>query len=61
MKAVQSFKYPLYRIYYSYMLGDMAGSNMQQITRSLLFYRLTNSAALLGMLSLAWALPLLVV
>ena len=61
MKAVESFKYPLYRMYYSYMLGDMAGTNMQQITRALLFYRLTNSAALLGILSLAWALPLLVV
>ena len=39
------------------MAGQWASMNMQMVTRSLLLYRLTGSAAILGLMSLANALP----
>ncbi|MBI4180901.1 MAG: MFS transporter [Chloroflexi bacterium] len=54
-----SFKNPVYRIFYGGMVGQMAAMNMQILTGTLLLYRLTGSAAILGVMSLANALPTL--
>ena len=54
-----SFKNRIYLLYYGAMLGQMAAMNMQMVARSLLVYRLTGSAAILGGISLANALPML--
>ncbi len=58
LKAFDSFKSPAYRLFYSYMLGNTVAMNMQTLARSLLVYRLTGSAVLLGVLSMANGLPL---
>ncbi|MFC2006188.1 MFS transporter, partial [Chloroflexota bacterium] len=59
MRTFSSLKNPVFRLYYGAMLGQMASMNMQMLARSLLIYRLTGSAAILGGLSLAHALPML--
>ena len=41
------------------MLGQMAAMNMQQLTRSLLLYRITGSAAIMGAMMLVNAIPML--
>ena len=41
------------------MLGQMGAMNMQMIARSFLIYKLTGSAAILGVMSLANALPMM--
>lgn len=58
-RAFSSLKNPVYRIYYGAMLGQMGALNMQMLARSLLIYRVTGSAAMLGGMSLAGALPML--
>jgi len=59
LKTFRSFKNPVFKLYYGAMLCQMAAMNMQMIARSLLIYRLTGSAAILGVLSIAHALPML--
>jgi MFS family permease len=59
LRTFSSFKNPVYRLYYAGMLGQMVSMNMQMIARSLLIYRLTNSSAILGAMSLFNALPML--
>lgn len=46
-------------MYFFGMLGQFASMNMQMVTGSLLLYRITGSAALLGTSSLASAIPML--
>jgi MFS family permease len=58
-KAFSSLQNRAYRIYFLGVLGQFASMNMQMVTGSLLIYRLTGSAALLGTLSLAHAIPTL--
>ena len=58
-QTFRSFKNPIYRLYYGGMMGQMASMNMQMLARSLLIYRLTNSAAILGAMSFANAIPML--
>ena len=60
-QTFSSFKNPVFRLFYASMLGQMAAMNMQMMARSLLIYRLTGSAAILGGMALAFALPLLFV
>ncbi|MFC2071494.1 MFS transporter [Chloroflexota bacterium] len=55
----RSFKNPVYRLYYGAMVGQWAPMNMQMMARSLLIYRLSGSAAILGAMSFANAVPLL--
>ncbi len=57
-KTFRSFRNPVYRVYYGGLLGQMVGMNMQMMARSLLIYRLTGSAAILGAMSLANAIPM---
>ncbi|MFC1932330.1 MFS transporter [Chloroflexota bacterium] len=59
LKTFTSLKNPVYRLYYGGIMGQRAAMNMQMIARSLLIYRLTGSAAILGMMALAHALPML--
>ncbi len=58
-QTFRSFKNPVYRLYFVAMAGYMAPMNMQIIGRSLLAYRITGSAAILGVMSLAFSVPML--
>ncbi len=58
IKTFSSLKNPVFRLYYGGLLGQMAAMNMQMVTRSLLTYRLTASATILGTLALAHAIPM---
>jgi MFS family permease len=60
-KIFSSLKNPVYRLFFLGMLGQFASMSMQMVTGSLLIYRLTDSAALLGTMSLASALPMIFV
>ncbi|MFC1897484.1 hypothetical protein ACFLX8_02830, partial [Chloroflexota bacterium] len=59
-RTFRSFKNPVYRFYYGGMLFQMFPMNMQMVTRSLLIYRLTGSAAILGTITFANAIPTLI-
>jgi MFS transporter, DHA1 family, staphyloferrin A biosynthesis exporter len=59
-RTFSSLQNRAYRFYFLGVLGQFASMNMQMVTGSLLIYRLTDSAALLGTMSLANALPTLV-
>ncbi len=59
LKTFDSLKNSAYRFYFWGMLGMWGAMNMQMLARSLLIYRLTGSKAMLGLLSLADALPML--
>ena len=58
-QTFRSFKNPVYRLYFVAMAGYYAPWSMQMISRSLLVYRITGSATILGIMSLAFALPML--
>jgi MFS family permease len=58
-QTFRSFKNPVYRLYFVAMAGYYAPWSMQMIGRSLLVYRITNSPTILGIMSLAFALPML--
>ena len=47
-----------YRFYFVGMIGQWASMRMQQMTNSLLIYRLTGSAVLLGTMAIANSLPM---
>jgi MFS family permease len=57
-QTFRSFKNPVFRLYFVAMAGYMAPMNMQLVGRSLLVYRITGSAAILGVMSLAFAIPM---
>ena len=59
LRIFNSLKNPVYRLYFAGVLGQRASMNMQMMARSLLIYRLTGSPAILGMMSLFHALPML--
>jgi len=58
IKTFDSLKNYDFRLYYFGILGNMFSMNMQLISRSLLLYRLTGSAAVLGLVALFHALPM---
>ena len=58
LRTFSSFKVASFRLFYAAMLGQMAGMNMQMMARSLLIYRLTDSATALGVMGLANAIPM---
>ena len=58
LKTFKSFKNPVFALYFGGLLGQMVGVNMQMMTRSFLVYELTNSAFLLGTMSLFFAVPM---
>ena len=59
LPTFRSFHNPVFLLYYGGLLGQMAGMNMQMIARSLLVYQMTGSATILGILSLANAVPMI--
>src|SRR4030042_476485 len=58
-KTFASFKNPLYRLYYLSMVGHWSSLNMQMLARNLLAYRISTSGAILGVLALAGAIPMI--
>ncbi len=54
-----SFKNPIYRLYYFSMVGHWSSMNMQMLARNLLVFRIVNSEAILGVLALANAVPMI--
>ena len=59
-RTFDSFTNPNYRLYYGAMAGNWFGVHSQGITRSLLIYRITGSGAILGLMSLAHATPMII-
>jgi MFS family permease len=59
-QTFSSLKYPAYRMYYGGLLGQVASMSMQQVVGSLLIYDLTNSSVILGTMSFASAIPMLI-
>jgi MFS family permease len=59
LRTFESFKIPGYRVYYASMIGQWLTLSMQLMVRSLLVYRITESAAIIGVVALAQALPAL--
>lgn len=57
IKTFDSFRTPIYRVYYGAMAGQWAVQSMLMMTNSLLVYRLTGSGAVIGLVVLAQALP----
>jgi MFS family permease len=60
-KTFVSFKNPVYRLYYLSMVGHWSSMNMQMMARNLLVYRISDSPAILGVLALANAIPMILV
>jgi MFS family permease len=59
VKTLESLNNSAFRFYFFGMMGQWGAMNMQRTTDFLLIYRLTGSAALLGLLSLANAVTTL--
>lgn len=59
LRTFDSFKNPVFRLYYGAMAGQWFAMSMQLVVRSLLIYRLTHSGAILGVMALANAIPML--
>lgn len=60
IKTFESLKFSSFRLYFCSSVGEKTGTSMQLVVRSLLVYRLTGSATLLGILALANAIPMIV-
>ncbi|MFC1950906.1 MFS transporter [Chloroflexota bacterium] len=60
LTTFNSFKNPVFRLYYVAMLTQRTARNMRIITRSYLIYHLTGSTTLLGSLALAFAIPMVI-
>ncbi len=58
-KNFVSFKNPVYRLYYFSMVGHWSSMNMQMLARNLLVFRISDSPAILGVLALANAIPMI--
>jgi MFS family permease len=59
LRTFSSLSNPIYRLLFFGMIGQMASMNMQLMAASLLIYRITDSATLLGLMALAFAGPML--
>ncbi|MFC2034934.1 MFS transporter [Chloroflexota bacterium] len=59
-RTFRSFNNPTFRLYYGALLGQMAAMNMQMVARSYLVYHLTGSPVILGLLTLAATIPMLI-
>jgi len=58
-KAFASFGNRVYRLYYLSMVGHWSSMNMQMLARNLLVFRITGSGAILGVLALSNAIPMI--
>jgi MFS family permease len=59
LKTFDSFKTPAYRMFFLGMVGQWSSFSMEMVARTYLLYEITNSAAMLGIISLANAVPML--
>jgi len=59
IRTFSSLKNPVFRLLFGGMIGQMVAMNMQLMAASLLIYRVTGSATLLGLMALAFAGPML--
>ena len=59
-RVFSSFRNPVYRLYYYSLIGHWGPMQMQMVTRTLLIYRITGSGAILGLMALAGAMPMLI-
>jgi len=59
IKAFSSLKNPVFRLYYGALLAQRASFNMHMVTRSYLVWELTGSFAILGIMSIAHAVPMI--
>lgn len=59
LRTFSSLRNPTFRLFWAALLCQMTAMNMQMMARSLLVYRLTDSTAILGILTLFNALPML--
>jgi MFS family permease len=59
LKTFNSLRIPAFRFFWAALLCQMTAMNMQMMARSLLIYRLTGSTAILGIMSLFNAIPML--
>ena len=57
LRTIDSLKNSGYRFYFFGMVGQWGAMNMQMVTKSMLLYHLTGSAAMLGVMALATAIP----
>lgn len=55
-----SFENPVFRVYWAGMLGSSLAMQMQQIARGFLAYEISGSAVALGVVTLAWGAPMLI-
>ena len=60
LKTFNSFKIPAYRMFFFGMIGQWSSFSMEMVARSYLLYEITGSAAMLGIISLANSVPMLV-
>ena len=60
LKTFDSLKYSAYRIYFLGMVGQWSTFSMEMVARTYLVYDITGSAAKLGIMSLANAVPTIV-
>ena len=61
IKTFRSLRNPVFRLYFVGMVGQWVSMNMQMVARSLLIYRISDSGAILGLASLANAIPMILV
>jgi hypothetical protein len=59
-RIFRSLKNPVFRLYYVALLGQMGSFNIQLVARNLLVYRVSGSAAILGVVASASALPMII-
>jgi MFS family permease len=60
LKTFSSFKVPAYRMYFFGMIGQWSSFSMETVARTYLIYEITGSAAMLGIISLSGAIPMLI-
>jgi MFS family permease len=61
IKTFRSLGNSVFRIYFIGMVGQWVSMNMQMVARSLLIYRISESGVILGLASLANAIPMILV
>lgn len=59
LRTFNSLRVPAFRFFWAALLCQMTAMNMQMMARSLLIYRITGSTAILGLMSLFNAIPML--
>jgi MFS family permease len=59
LRTFDSFNVPSFRLFFGSLLGQWLAFSMQNVVNTLLLYRLTDSAFLVGILAVAYYTPVL--